>query len=127
MGLEFKDVGYGLLVVVNILLGGYVVVYIDIKVGDVLFRCSVFEIDVYYLYVKLRKFEFDVFEFMLMGCLLFFEMCMNVLRLMVVYLVGFKYFEVTCEFKRDIDDRVEYEDYARLMEMMICVGRFEVD
>ena len=127
MGLEFKDVGYGPPVVANIPPGGYAAAYTDIKVGDVLLRCSALEIDVHHPHVKPRNFEFDALEPTPTGRLPSFETCMNALRSTAVYSAGFKHLEVTCEFKRDIDDRAEHEDYARLMETMTRVGRLEAD
>jgi hypothetical protein len=127
MGLEFKDVGYGPPVVDVVHEGGYAAAYTDIKPGDVLIRCTALEIDVNHPHLKPRKFEFDALQPTPAGHLPLFDTCMNALRSTAVYSAGFKRLEVQCEFKRDIDDRLEHETHAHLMETMARVGRLEAD
>ena len=59
MGLVFRDVGAGPPVVESVLLNGYAHENTDIEEGDVLLRCSAYEIDVDHPNLAPKKFIFD--------------------------------------------------------------------
>jgi len=127
MGLVFRDVGAGPPVVESVLLNGYAHENTDIEEGDVLLRCSAYEIDVDHPNLAPKKFIFDATRPTPDGVLPNFATCMRALDSTALHSAGFLHRRVSCEFKRDIHDQREHDEHRWLLDTMARVGRLEAD